>query len=492
MIELPFGPVGLAFIAAYLLSLIGVGWLAFRARQSATLKDHYLGGAGLGIVVLPLTLYATQYSGNSLFANVGATVRSGFFWLISLQYMLSIVAFYLCFAFLLKKRATDRGYVTPGDYVRDRFGSATLTRWVSAVMIAALAIYLLAQLMAMGRALQGLSTAAPQTAYSLGVVLLALIMLVYGNLGGMRAVAWTDVIQGVMLALGFTILFLVLQRELGSFETATRTALANHPRIFDAPRGDALRTWYSYLLLVGIGASMYPQAIQRIFAARSERVLRKSLIVMVLIAFPSVLAAIAAGIYALAYLPIATGANSDQALGQLLALVHSQSWLGAALVVVMFAAILAAIMSTADSALLSISSMLTQDFCRPLLPEWSEARLLRLSKIISVVMLASLVVLCLALRDKATLISLIDRKFDLLVQLAPAIMLGLRWRAVDSRAVMCGLLAGLTIALVLAFAPLEVVHNRRVAGIHPGLIGLSVNLLIVVGFSLVSARRSAR
>ncbi len=487
MIGLPFGPYAIGFIVLYLCSLLLVGWLGFRARQSATLRDHYLGG-GFGLIVLPLTLYATQYSGNSLFANVGATVRSGYTWLISLQYMLAIVAFYLCYALPLYRRSVQRGYVTPSDFVADRYRSLPLKRWVAAVMIAALSIYLLGQLMAIGRALQGLSADAPDQAYTFGVIGLALVMLGYGTLGGMRAVAWTDVIQGLMLALGFTLLFVVLRHELGAFRLAGEQARALHPAAFEPPSGDTARSWYSYILLVGIGAALYPQAIQRIYAARSERVLRRSLVVMVLIAFPSVLATIAAGIYAIAWLPTGEGAAADQALGQLLALVYERSWLGSALVVVMFAAILAAIMSTADSALLAISSMLTQDFGRDCLPQWSERSLLTLSKCLAAMLLAVMVLLSLILRDKATLISLIDRKFDLLVQLAPTFMLGVHWRKLNASAVVAGLITGLVIALILAFVPLPFVENRRVAGIHPGLIGLAANIAVVI---LMSFGKSA-
>ena len=60
--------------------------------------------------------------------------------------------------------------------------------------------------MAMGRAMQGLAEFNQDAAYVGGVVILALIMVIYGTLGGLRAIAWTDAIQGVILALGFGVL----------------------------------------------------------------------------------------------------------------------------------------------------------------------------------------------------------------------------------------------------------------------------------------------
>ena len=62
---LPFGVGAWSFFSLYLLSLLLLGWLSFKARQENSLKDFYLGGQGFSFVVLFMTLYATQYSGNS-------------------------------------------------------------------------------------------------------------------------------------------------------------------------------------------------------------------------------------------------------------------------------------------------------------------------------------------------------------------------------------------------------------------------------------------
>ena len=68
---IPFNGYELAFIGIYLTSLIGIGWLGLRARRENSLRDFYLAGPGIGFVVLLLTLYATQYSGNTLFGFSG-------------------------------------------------------------------------------------------------------------------------------------------------------------------------------------------------------------------------------------------------------------------------------------------------------------------------------------------------------------------------------------------------------------------------------------
>jgi Na+/proline symporter len=77
-----------------------------------------------------------------------------------------------------------------------------------------------------------------------------------------------------------------------------------------------------------LGAVLYPQAMQRLFAARSERNLRLSLAIMAFLPFTTVLIAVIAGIYALAYIPGLEGAASDQILSHLLAEMQQHSAFG--------------------------------------------------------------------------------------------------------------------------------------------------------------------
>jgi len=167
--------------------------------------------------------------------------------------------------------------------------------------------------------------------------------------------------------------------------------------------------------------------------------------------------------------------------------IQQDSRLGYCLVTVLFAAILAAVMSTADSALLSISSMVTKDlYGRYVDRNAREQFLTKLGKIISWVLVAILIIVAIRMYDsgKNTLIKLLDRKFDWLVQLAPAFFIGIHWRRLRSGPVFCGMLAGLGLAVVLAMC-----GHGKIAGIHAGLYGLVLNLLIALGGSLLLARR---
>ena len=114
----PFTNTELAFIAAYLLSLIGIGWAGYRARRDDSLRDFYLAGRGVGFGVLVLTLYATQYSGNTLFGFSGQAYRIGYAWTMSLHFMTAIVVFYLILAPRLYRLSREQGFITPTDFLR--------------------------------------------------------------------------------------------------------------------------------------------------------------------------------------------------------------------------------------------------------------------------------------------------------------------------------------------------------------------------------------
>ncbi len=490
---LPLGPGAWLFVAVYLSSFPIIGVLARRARTENSLKDFYLGGSNLGVFVLFLTLFATQYSGNTFFGFTGATYRMGYAWVMCLHFMTAVIVCYLLIAPKLYRLARIRGYLTPADYIQDRYGDRRLTVTIAVVMLIAMGNFLLAQLMAMGRAVQGLALVDPSQAYIGGVIVLSLIISVYGALGGLRAVAWTDVIQGIVLGVGFCALSYLLFQRYGALEDATRLIqtrdLVNGSRKALVPEIGKAREWLSYVLTVGFAASLYPMALQRIFAARTALALRRSLAIMAFMPLLTMVVAVIAGIFALAYIPGLSGANADQAFGRVLRDVQQFSTFGYALVVLLLVAVVSAMMSTADSALLSISSMITKDVYQPMLRhERSEQLLTRFGKLTSWILIAVVVALAIALKDHASLVQLLDRKLDILLQLVPAFVIGLHWRRLDSKPVFYGLLVGLALALGLAFGDFDFVERGKVAGFHAGLVALVPNSLIACGGSMLTKR----
>ena len=199
-----FGELGVVALVVYMGVLATIAEIARRARSDGSPSDHFLAGRDLGVLVLFLTLYATAYSGNSLLGYPGRAYSSGFSFIMATGFMMSIIVAFHMLVPRLRPLAIAGGFVTPGDYVRHRFGEAAggrgLQLGVALLMTVALANFLFAQLKAMGE-LTAVVTGG-MIPYEAGVIGLASMILFYETLGGMRAVAWTDAAQGVLMLFG--------------------------------------------------------------------------------------------------------------------------------------------------------------------------------------------------------------------------------------------------------------------------------------------------
>ena len=309
-------------------------------------------------------------------------------------------------------------------------------------------------------------------------------MVVYETLGGMRSVAWTDVIQGLVLLTGFLLLLFTIPALGGGLTAVVEKIGQLEPPKVEVPSLEGCNTWISYVFLLGCGAAIYPQAIQRLYASRSLRVLKRSLALMAFMPLTTTLIALVCGMVAIVVLPGLEQGETDQVLARLCALVMSQSTLGYWLVVVVFAAILAALMSTADSALLSISSMITRDIYQARIrPQSNQSELTLVGKACSWIIIALLVLIAIA--TEKTLIRLLELKFELLIQIVPCFFLGLYWKRLSARTVLGGMVAGLIVALGFTWA-----GHPRVWGFHAGVIGLAVNLIWCAAGTLIAPREA--
>jgi len=308
----------------------------------------------------------------------------------------------------------------------------------------------------------------------------AVVILVYECLGGLRAVAWTDALQGVVLVLGLLLVVVLIVVHVGTPAALIASVLARAPEKIANPSLTMCLNWFSSFLLLGLGAPLYPQAIQRIYAARRLGELRRALAVMSVIPLFAISTVVFIGIAGLALFADLSKVESDQVTFRVLAhLVEVEPRASVAVLVVVMA-VLAAIMSTADSALLSLSSIATKDFVARL-RGWSDERAEGLTRLAPVFSLAILVILgSIALVPRLTLWRLLEIKFEILIQMSPAFVLGTLHRRDDSqgfiaRDVLTGLFLGLTTALGL-----WALGVKSFYGVHPGSLGVVVNYAAVV------------
>lgn len=472
MSDFPLGPGGLLFVSLYLCFMLVVGYISRRKRLTESLSEFYLAGKNLGWFVLLLTLYATQYSGNTLLGYPGEAYRIGFAWIMSVGFMMAIVVVYLLYAPQLNRLARQHDFVTPGDWLDHRFGSAALSLFANLVLAIAIANFLLAQLMAMGHVVAGLT--GHMVPYWMGVVGLAGIIIIYETLGGMRAVVWTDCVQGIILLAGLFGLLLTVFATRKDLPVVTTWIIEHQPEKAVVPTWEACRTWISTLLLVGFSGAVYPQAIQRIYAARNPGSLKRSLSFMVFMPLLSTLVMFLIGILGIQHFSSLKQIGADQVMPMLLAEWADHSTLMYMLVVLVVTGMLAAIMSTADSVLLSLSSMISKDFLgKTILKSAPEEKLTQAGKTVSWFLMAGLVVI--ALSPRITLWGLTELKMEILSQAAPAIILGVMWQRLAAGAATIGIIFGTILAVGLTLA-----GHDKVWGFHTGLLGLGANAGICV------------
>lgn len=477
--------------AVYIALLFVIGGLSRRARRETSLADFYLAGRSIGLLVLLLTLFATQYSGNSLSGFPGQTYREGLAYYMSVTFMVAIVTGYLLFAPRLFSLSRREKFITPGDYLNFRFRSPLLYRLSTGIFIVVLVNFLLAQLMAMGHAFAGLTD--NSIPYWLGVVGGALVILIYELLGGMRAVAWTDALQGIVLMVGLLLAVLLLVDLVGPPAVVLQNVAAVAPEKVAPPSLTTCALWMSNFLLLGLGAPLYPQAIQRIYAARRLGDLKRALAIMAFLPHLAITTVVFIGIIGIALFPDLGRLQSDQVTFRVLAfLVDQRPWAHLPVLLVMMG-VLAAIMSTADSCLLSLSSILTKDVAARSgrLRLADHKALSRMGTFTSIAVM--LVLVPIALRPPTTLWGLLVIKFELLIQLSPAFVLGtIEDRSGEprfaDRDILSGLLTGLFVALLLYGT-----GNRSVGGLHAGTVGVVANYLTVLLTRTVrSAYQTAR
>ena len=471
----------LYFVAAYFGILLLIGWIARRHRQSHSLSDYYLSGRNMGLWVLMLSLFATQYSGNTLFGFTGQAYRTGLTCLAILHSMIAVVAGYLLFAPQLQRLSRREGFVTPSDFIEFRFPSRRLSALVSLCLIIVLINYVLAQLKVMGHVVEGLTGGQIDPVW--GVALLAIIMMVYSTLGGLRSVAWTDALQGVMMLIGFILIIYIIEWDMGGWSNAFEALRRVAPEKLAPPDGAGAVQWFSSVLLVGVGASVYPQAVQRIYAARSALTLQRSIAGMAVLPLFIVVTTLVLGFVAIARYPGLEGSAADQVMVLILRDVLVTGWLGQVVVALLLGAILAALMSTMDSALLSLSSIFAKDiYSKYLAKDADDGTCARIGQYFAWIILALLI--WISTQEDLTLYRLLVLKFEILLQIAPAFYLGLNLPKLRVEPIFLGLVAGLFVAIFgwsIAWTPF---------GLHSGTVGFLVNISVVlVTHGAMMARR---
>ena len=230
------------------------------------------------------------------------------------------------------------------------------------------------------------------------------------------------------------------------------------------------------MVLMGVGSVVYPQMLQRVYAAKSGRNLARALAAMTIMPLVTTTVVALIGLAAIPRFAHLGAIEADTVMPRILLEWAASGLSGQLLGILVFVGALAAIMSTADSILLALASVIASDVVGR---SGAEAATTAFGKRVALVVMG--VCVAVALVPRFTLWRLIELKMELLIQCAPAFLLAARWDGLRVGPTLAGAALGATIAATAAFAGLP-----RLGGVHVGLLALAANVLVAVAGSLVS------
>lgn len=459
------------FIALYCVALLAMGWLASKRSQESSLKDYYLAGGGLGTFALFFTLYATNYSGGSLFAVPGKAYREGLQVVPLIIGLTGVGVVLLLYAPKLYRIAQKQQFLTLGDFIEWRYNYRPLFYLVNALAVFSLVAYILSNLLAVGILLETATGGA--LSFSTSIIVVSFIMAFYESLGGMRSVVWTDIIQGTLLLMGTWIACVLAF----SLEPAAPQALMDRLGEQQAMLVNGefpIVTFISLSIVTMFAACVYPQKIQRIFAAKDLGTTKRAYWIMLFMPVVTLVPLTLVSMSAPAWVPGLEGRDTERVMLYVIAALDGEISWARMLLTLYLAAGIAAIMSTIDSALLTLGSMITNDSIRPRYPQLSQSRLQFIGKSLSWALMGLMVIASIIIPQSVW--SVLIFMLEMMLQLVPAVIVGVWLPSLKGRPIFYGLIVGFAITLG---GKLLGGDWAMPMGIHSGLIGFVVNLLIV-------------
>ncbi len=426
----------------YLLFMLAIGGIFFRKTESTS--DYFLGDRKLNKWVAALSAQASDMSGWLLLGLPGAAYLTGLSsgWIaIGL-----IIGTYLNWKFVAKRlrkyTETTSNALTLSEYFARRFRDPTkLLEVVSALFILVFfLIYTASGFVAGAKLFSTVFEMSYLTALIVGVV----VIVSYTFLGGFNAVCWTDFFQGSLMFMAILAVPVVALFVLGGPGEAATTLNDVDPKLFSVFPENKAGTAFSLLLgLVssmawGLGYFGQPHILARFMAIRSAEDVKPARRIAMVWVVLALAGAIAIGLLGRGLIdPVLSKADSETVFMVMVGQLFPPLLAG-----VLLAAILAAIMSTADSQLLVTTSAITEDFYKTLIRKnASDTELVWVSRLC--VVGVALFACCFALNPEHSVLELVAYAWaGFGAAFGPTIIFSLYWKRMTWQGALGGIIAG--------------------------------------------------
>ncbi|MGH7503365.1 MAG: sodium:solute symporter family protein [Longimicrobiales bacterium] len=352
----------LAGVLLYVLAQLLIGaWVAKRIR---TEEDYLIAGRSLGYGLGIFTIFATWFGAETCIGAAARIYENGLAGGSAdpFGYALCIVFMGAVFAVPLWRRKLT----TIADLFRQRY-SISVERLAVLLMVPTSLLWAAAQIRAFGQVLAASSTLEVE----ITIAIAAAVVIVYTVSGGLLADAITDLVQGIALIAGLLLLLFFVMANGGA--EAVRAVEPERLQLFGGGRVPLIEVVEAWAIPI-IGSVTAAELISRVIAMRSPQVARRSCFSAAGIYLLIGLVPVTLGLAGASLLP---GLEDPEQLLPRLALDN----LSPGLYIVFAGALVSAILSTVDSALLVSASLVSHNVIVPLRPDIDERTKIRFARI---------------------------------------------------------------------------------------------------------------
>ncbi|MGC9459515.1 sodium/proline symporter PutP [Vibrio genomosp. F10] len=424
---------------AYLIMMLAIGVIAYQRTKNST--DYFLGGRSLGPWPSALSAGASDMSGWLLLGLPGYAYAAGIeaFWLAG-GLLLGTWANWFISAKRLRTYSITTDALTLPEFLSRRFNDNTkLIQTISAFFILLFFLfYTSSGLVAGGKLFEtvfGID-------YTVALVIGTLCVVSYTLFGGFLAVSWTDLVQGLLMAAALLIVpIAAMQGGIGDLTTDLNNINPELLTLWNDTKGEPLSAIAIISLAAwGLGYFGQPHILARFKATRSNKDLTTARRIAVIWSALSMVGAMLVGLVGLVY--VTNSSMGSLADGEKIFMLLVDAIFHPVIAGILLAAILAAIMSTADSQLLVSSSALAEDFYKQVVnKDASSEDIVRIGRF--AVIGISIVALFLAMNPDSSVLGLVSYAWaGFGAAFGPAVVLSLYWSRMNRNGALTGIIVG--------------------------------------------------
>ena len=461
---MPTQAVILAGIGVYIVIMIAIGFYA--SRESHSLADFTVAGRKMPLWLCSISVFATWFGGGTMMGAATAAYEGDTLLMVGEPFGSGVCLLLTGIFFARIYRRTRR--LTWPEFFEARYGRFA-GAFASLADIFSHIIWLGGVLFTFGVLLESLA-GVPMLYGIFGGLL---VVVFYTMIGGMWAVALTDFIQMAVFIVGISVLLVVVLHDAGGWGAISARLPEHSFRLM--PLNHTFANWSDHIhvwMNLGVAAIASTSIIQRALSARSEGTAQNSFLLA------------GTGYIAIGLIPLMLGFSASVVMPDLddpnAVLTHlAVEYLHPVFVAIFLGAIVSAIMSTSDSILLGVGTIVSTNLLPFVRRQPSEQLRLRVAR--WTIPICGLLATYVAFNARRVVEVLIDSTAVLLSMVIAPFILCFWWDKANKAGALAGMLSGL-IAWQVA-EPLG-------ASLHPDLIGFAVSLVVMIVVSLLTQKAS--